>query len=362
MTANRSFRLLLCVLAALSLIACHRDHLGPGENFAIEGPPGKYVTVVKGMSTEIPAEYLKPLHAQRPLPTVLDTLKIDYRYDQDKVTATVYALTAPHGDPHRYDDAHKRLLGVHSARLHQTIELKELAKLGYEPIRYNVVSATIPPSAYPHAISKVPSIAVVVTAADRGGRALELRNSSDRDVLAHAWSDSRNSASTQVFQFSYNGGRPVIAAHGTHVDRSVGPQSPRILAAAVFRDGIHEGDTAIAAVMYASLAGGEAQRRRISPTIRRIIADQALDDDARIARIRSQLLLLPKTPDARMIRAMRAVFPDLPTEFARQDLSRGLDEGLRGIWGSLDAFDRQTAVYPPPKSRPPLAQWWPDEQ
>jgi hypothetical protein len=56
----------------------------------------------------------------------LDTLQINFQVHGDRVTATAHALTAARDNPERYSDANKHKLGVHSARLNQTITLNEL--------------------------------------------------------------------------------------------------------------------------------------------------------------------------------------------------------------------------------------------
>ena len=320
----------------------------------MEGPPGRYVIVGRGSSLEIPASMLKPLAGRAQAAIQLDTLKVDFRTEGGKVVATGYALTAPQGDPRRYEDAHKHLLGVHSARLDQTLELKELEKMGYQSVTYRVVTAKPPVPTHPTLISKARSIELELASGDRAKYKVVMRNVSDRDVMGYAFGGSQNMTSST----SVDASRPLIKARAVH-EAAMPVGSPIILAAALFADGTHEGDREAAARMYAQWMGHETQRRRADPAIQAILEDKTQDDDAKIARIRSELTKLPKKPDARMLDAMRAAFPGVPSTTMERDLAQGLDAGIHNIWGSLYSFEHQSGVYPPPKSRRPLKEWWP---
>jgi hypothetical protein len=87
-------------------------------------------------------------------------LKLDFAIEQDELTTTVYTIP-PESNPLRYSDGHKHRLGVHTARLNETVELKELARIGYQPITLKIVSAKPAASTHPTIVSKVPSIQVV---------------------------------------------------------------------------------------------------------------------------------------------------------------------------------------------------------
>ena len=83
-----------CVGAALACAACQRtSHKATPAELAVEGPPGQLVIARTGTSTEYPASILKPLPGSASSFFHLDTLKIDYRTEGNKVIATVYALT-----------------------------------------------------------------------------------------------------------------------------------------------------------------------------------------------------------------------------------------------------------------------------
>jgi hypothetical protein len=101
--------------------------------------------------------------------------------------------------------------------------------------------------------------------------------------------------------------------------------------------------------------GYGTQYRRIRPVIDHIIQDPALDDDARVARIREELHNLSNQPDDATIRVLRSQFPDLPTEAVAKHLTDGLDSARRNIWSGLYGYVHSSGTYPPP-SHPPL---WP---
>ena len=105
--------------------------------------------------------------------------------------------------------------------------------------------------------------------------------------------------------------------------------------------------------------GRETQERRADPLIRRIIANGALDDSAKIAQIRLALSGLSTAPEGRALRLMHESFPDLTSATLSQELARGLEQGLRNLWSSLYEFEHQNAVYPRPKTHPPIERWWP---
>jgi hypothetical protein len=345
---------LLCVAAALALIAWRSGPTIQTQQLAIEGPPGHFVTVARGLSTETPAAALERLPAHAAPKIQLDTLKIDYGVEDGKVVATVYALTLPHEDPRRYDDAHKKLLGVHKARIGQRFELKELEEIGYRPLMFRVVAPQ--PPALPHLelISKAPSVQLSLARDGRASLVVAMKNVSNRNVLAYAFSAGNGSISRE----SLSTGVPIITA-GASRTMPLDDPSPLVLVAAIFEDGGHEGDASAAAKLYGHWLGYLTQARRADPLIRGIVADPALNEEGKIAHIRTALLALPKQPDEAMIRTAKAAFPDCELPQLKRDLTNGLDLGLSGIWSSLYGFEHQSATYPRPATHPPIARWWP---
>ena len=363
MTSRRLVLLAMSAAVVLAGSGCRRDNEPrPNSGLAVEEPDGHsmLVTAGGGSSNEIPAASLQRLSSAPTRSVHLDTLKVDFRSEGDKVIATIYALTLPHGDPHRYEDAYKPLLGVHSARLGQTIQVNELARLGYAPITYRIVSAKVPAGSAPALVSKAPSVEIHVVEENRAMYKLALHNGSQKDVVAVAFvrdSDNQNNRVMNTSQ-SIDPHHPLIPA-GTTYALEVPWGTPTVLAAVLFADGSHDGDSEIAATLYASLLGGETQKRRADPLIRRIIADHALDDAGKIGQIRSALSGLSTAPEGRTLRLMQDSFPDLPSGTLKKELARGLEQGKRNLWTSLYEFKHQNSVYPPPKMHPPIERWWP---
>ncbi len=355
MNLDRFGGLLMCA-AVLASSACGRRYEPKSDwGFAVEEPNGGHllVTARGGSDNEIPAGSLQRLSDARTPSIHLDTLKVDFQREGDRVIATAYALTVPHGNPHRYEDAYKPLLGVHSARLGQVIQLKELSKLGYVPITYKVVSAKAPEGPRIAPVSHAPSIAVGVLEENIAMSRLDIHNSSAKDVVAVALI----SGNSLMMETSHPE-RPLIPA-GTTNTREIPSTAPIVLTAALFADGTHQGDPQLAATLYATQLGRETEERLADPLIRRIIAVRGIDDPAKFEQIRSALSGLSITPKVSMLREMHKSFPDLPSATLKKELSRGLDEGRRDLWSSLYEFEHQNAVYPPPKTHPPIERWWP---
>jgi hypothetical protein len=194
-----------------------------------------------------------------------------------------------------------------------------------------------------------------------------LRNISSRGILAY----TLDLGGSSVVVSSY--GQPVLAQGATRKETVTLGRSGRMtphgfvedpvsrsitVAAAIFSDGSHEGDENVAVELKSGQIGYGTQYRRIRPVIDRIIQDPALDDDARVVRIREELHSLPNQPDDATIRAVRSQFPDLPNEVVVKDLTDGLDSARRNIWSGLYAYVHSSGTYPPPSHPPPLAEWW----
>jgi hypothetical protein len=362
MTGRRLMVFVIFAAIALAGSGCGRRHEpGTESGLAVEEPDGQSIVVTArgGSSNEIPAASLQRLSSARTPSIHLDTLKVDFRSEGDKVIATIYALTLPHGNPHHYEDPYKPLLGVHSARIGQTIQVNELAKLGYLPITYRVVSAKVPVDSAPALVSKAPSIEIRVLEENRAMYKPALHNNSPKDVVAIAFvRDDGNGNRAMNISQSYDPSHALIPA-GTTYAREFPWGSPTVLASALFADGSHEGDSEIAASLYSSQLGGEIQKRRADPLIRRIISDRALDDAGKIAQIRSTLSGLSTAPEDSTLRLMQDVLPDLPSDTLKKELARGLEQGKRNLWSSLYEFEHQNSVYPPPKTHPPIERWWP---
>jgi hypothetical protein len=136
-----------------------------------DGSPEYFLTVhEKGRtSTEMSAGSLRPLLGGGAHASPEAGLKLDFTVAKGKVTTTVYSIP-PESDPLRYSHTHR--LGVHSARLNETVELNELARIGYQPFTLQIVGAKPVGLTHPIIVSKVPSIQVDLADQDVSGYTL----------------------------------------------------------------------------------------------------------------------------------------------------------------------------------------------
>lgn len=312
------------------------------------------------------------------------TLALGFTAEADKVVATIYTVP-PESDPLRWSDGHKHLLGTHSARLNETIELTELKKIGYEPYSLKVVKAVPPPKAHPTLTSKVPSIEIslddgddmesrMAAAGDGRSCAVVLRNVSAYGVLAYVLDEGGDPQSGTAWSTGSRSsfGKPLIAPGATHKQivsfgRSVAmsegdanlpaQQQQLIVAAAIFSDGSHEGDDHVAAGLKAEQIGDLTVYRLITPIIDRIVGDRAMNDEARTARIKEEIYRVSTQPDQATILALQSQFPSLPTEVLVESLTRGIDSARNRIWSDLYGYMNNCCQYPPP-DHISLSTWW----
>jgi hypothetical protein len=291
-----------------------------------------------------------------------------------KVTALVYAI-GPETDPLRYSDGHKHLLGRHSARVNERIELNELKKLGYQPIVLKVVRFTPPQSAHPALISNVPSLQITLADPDiqsymmplgMDSCTVVLHNLSTRGVVAYILSDGADPRQGIAWSTEATGsyGNPAIAPHGVSRNEHItfdnaNSRTPYqvIVAAAIFTDGSHEGEENLAAQLEAKQIGKLVVSRIVTPAIDEIVGTPAISDDARIARVKEEIFRVPSQPDQATIRIVHAQFSSLPLPVIVQDLSRGIDAAKNQIWGDLYSYMNNCCQYPPP-DHVSLSEWW----
>jgi hypothetical protein len=322
-------------------------------------------------------------HAGRPV-----TLTLGFTAHGNSVDAIVYTIP-PESDPLRWSDGHKHLLGRWSAKLNGTIELKELRKIGYQPIALKIVKFVPPPRlAHPALVSKTPSIGIAFAADDNLASDLRrfgspdtqtcevvLHNLSSRGVVAYVLSDGGDPTARVAMSRESRGSRshPVIAPQGDSrkesftfdLARRVTPQGfvelPAqaqrvIVAAAIFSDGAYEGDANVAAGLDAEETGAATVNRLMKPVIDRIVQDQTLDDEARTARIKEEIFHISSQPDRATIRSLKSQFPDLQVKDLVADLTRGIDAAKNYVWGDLYGYMHKCCEYPPP-DRVSVAEW-----
>lgn len=214
------------------------------------------------------------------------------------------------------------------------------------------------PERPPTLVSEAPSIEIRVLEQNRAMYKPALHNKSPKDVVAFAFvRDDGNGNRVMNMSQSSDLSHALIPA-GTTYAREVPWGSPTVLAAALFADTSHEGDSEIAAILYASQLGAEIQKGRADPLIRGIISDRTPDDAGKIAQIRLTLGGLPTAPEDSALRLMQDAFPDLLSDTLKKQLAQGLEQGKHNLWSSLYEFEHQNSVYPKPKTHPPIEHWW----
>jgi hypothetical protein len=350
--------------ALLPFSGCQRSRTTPfAARFAVELPsqsaftgalPREEYLMVPDhglTSTELPGDSLRPLpdSAGRNGPPI--TLKLDFTVDRNRVIATIYTLP-PESDPLRYNDGHKRRLGIYSARLNETVELKELGQLGYQPLTLRIVTAKPDRPIRPNIISKVRSIQLRVAEEDRNGYTLLLRNASPRGVLSYVISEGDGVSLTS------NSRRQSLIAAGAERHQRIEPASRDVaVVAALFSDGSYEGEPYAAAQLKSGQIGYEAQERRAIPIIDRIIRNSGLNDEGKVARIKDELSRLSNEPDDTTIRTMQTQFPVMSADIIRQDLTSALYLARVNIWSEVYGYVHTSGEYPPPVHPPPMSEW-----
>jgi hypothetical protein len=358
-------RIAALALAALLASCAHRQSkTESAPALAVEFPAGNglfgeandqlAVPPFGGVGTELTGDSLSPLPGTDPHAGPPITLSLGFTAHGDRVNATVYSVP-PESDPLRWSDGHKRLLGRWSAKVNETIEIKELKKLGYEPITFRIVKAA-PPPPYRAVISNVPSIKIAPAVQDGqmpyGACMVMLHNTSSSAVLAYASTNGVDpKAGAEVLRKSTGSpGRPAIAPRGDACDHY-----GDAIAAAVFSDGSYEGDPKIAAQLDADEIGQATVNRLLTPVIDGIVQDQSLDDDARTARIKEEIFRIQ--PGRPAMRSLRLRFPHAPAKDLAADLTQGFDFAKNSIWSNLYGYMHKCCQYPPP-DRVSLAEWW----
>jgi hypothetical protein len=336
--------------ALLLSCACGHSRTAPFRaEFAVEFPAHSYAVVPDHglVSIELSGDSLHPRPGVTPRTGPPITVKLDFTVQHHKVLTAVYTLP-PESDPLRYDDGHKQRLASHSARLNETVELTELEQLGYQSLTLRIVTAKPDRPAPLSVISKVPSVQPREIDEDRGGYTLSLRNLSRRSVISYTMSEGDNSSGIAFSRENDSRWDPLIAPGAEKNVRIEAGSRDVAIAAALFSDGTHEGDSAAAARLKSGRIAYETQRRRATPIIERIVKDPALDDPARLARIKDELSDLSNEPEEASVRAMQREFPDVPAEVIRKDLTGAFYQARINVWSEVYAYAHASGEYPPP--------------
>jgi hypothetical protein len=131
-----------------------------------------------------------------------------------------------------------------------------------------------------------------------------------------------------------------------------------VLEAVLFADGSYEGDAQFAARMAAREFGSILERRRIQRLAEPILAEDDLNDEAKIEHIRAAIKQLSVDTGPTTISEFHSQFSALPNDAlagAESDISRG----MRGEEDSADQMIQQEkTVLPSDLPHAGLLRWW----
>jgi len=282
-------------------------------------------------------------------------LKLDYKVEGETVliTASLYFDEFDRQTtPVSLYPLPQTKVGVYSAKVHESVTLSGMAQFGLEPLTLKIVPAQPETSTRPQTTSKAPSLGIEITGEDRMFYQVSVRNLSTQAVTAFFVDMPRKDGAGGLAQEF--GPADLLAPGGTHsfpfAVPNPGPLPLMVLETAFFKDGTYEGDVPTAMHIAAQRMGREIQRQRINRLVEAILADTALDDQAKIARIRSESAQLTEDPDAPMIARVTSQFPGIPN--VETFLKIGLNGEKQSIGFGLKGFEQNKS---PGLT---LAKWW----
>jgi hypothetical protein len=354
--------------------------------FALEmsedGFPPHYLIVDQGKIFSIfnvsgsPNPYFHPLpkhdagNTETIQPSALN-LVCNLNGDAISITASVVFGALDQNEIPLLEGHSQQTLGAYSVHMNESIVLGEMEKFGLQPWTIRMVNAQLAAPATLPGLNKVPSIQSQILGKDRQGYRIALRNVSPRGVTAFSV-ETTYDHSSRYSETSYHS--PLIAPGAIHefrlfCDTSTGvatnpaagepPPCAFILEAALFSDGTYEGDPGAATDLAVRPIAERFQRRRVLALVQRILAEQDLEDTAKLSRIRSELAELKEESDPAILEELRLQFPQLPSvagepvdSSVRSTFAMERQSVLRG----MTEFERLREQNPA-KS---LAQWWSD--
>lgn len=290
--------------AALLCAACGKPPaaLSREPRFAIElpGHPPSHILAFEGggSSTQMAFSSLTEISWRAQTTAAPVTLQLDYSAEGNRARIVSYAIYP----------THRNKLGDHRARLNESVKLTELQNLGYLPFTLGVLPATPPPRPMPELLSDAPSIRVEVVRQNWDSFTLAVHNLSAHAAVAFADGQVKTPRDDGYTIVEAPPGRPAIPAEGT-VTIGDGGADPVVFRCVLFDDGSWEGDPAIIASIKTQRAAREALLRQIDELAAPILADESLDDDARVDRILARIDALPEKPAPALIRRALAGLP-----------------------------------------------------
>jgi hypothetical protein len=359
------------------------DHNG---RFAVEirnadgqGPPN-YVTIPDASNyTTSTLFYGSSLRRLTNAPTGTDqpsALRLEYKVEGDTVLITA---TAFYGDfdqqntPVSLEKLRRQTLATHSGKLNDSVVFPEMEQVGLEPVTLRIVTAQSESPYRPLTRSDAPSVQMEYAPLDRTFGTLTLHNSSSKAVNAFRVSSSEETGSRDAMEED-KGGLPVLIAPDSSYQARIGvPHSGKpvngtfvedpqpqylILQSVLFADGSYEGEARFAAEMAAREFGAKVQRLRIKRSAEPILADDSLDDESKIDRIRAAIQQLSTDPDVETVAQFHAQYPAFP-EDALTKAEGHLGRAMKSENVSMDHLIQENEpIFKQNRQRLTLARWW----
>src|ERR1700723_794698 len=218
------------------------------------------------------------------------------------VDASIMRNAALENLPHQF-------LATHSGKLNDSVTFPELEDVGLEPITLRVVTAQSDAPYRPLLRSQAPSMQIDYAPLNRTSGTLTVHNLSGKAVNAFRLGNSGGPGQADTSaQVASKGNMPALIAPRSSFQVPMGrPQSVKtvngkliedptpsiVLEAVLFADGSYEGNAQFAAEMAAGQFGSTLQHRRVERLAEPILAEDALNDGAKLERIRAEIRRLP---------------------------------------------------------------------
>jgi len=303
-------------------------------------------------------------------------LKLDYKVEGDTVfiTATVfYGDFDQQSSSVPFERLRRQTLATHSGRLNDSVAFPEMERAGLEPLALRIVTAQSDNPYLPLTRSDVPSVQIDYTPVYRTFGTVTLRNLSKKAVNAYKVGNSGETGSGVGIE-EEKGGLCALIAPGSSYQARIGiPHSGRtvnetfiedpqpqylVLQSVLFADGSYEGDQRIAAEMAEREFGDHVQLVRIGRLARTILAEERLDDAAKIERIRNAIQQLSAQPDSEILAQFHAQFPAFSEDVLTKAESN-ISHAMKGESSSMDhLIEENEPILRQNRTILPLAQWW----
>jgi hypothetical protein len=373
--------LFLLGLSHSSILIQAQQNVVPEPRFALEisepnGHSPRYMPIwERGVSSTLSSERRPDWKSTDPQHPQATASRLVVKVEGDTVVLTATVILGPFDfsdTPRSLEGVPQEELAKYTLRLNESVTLRELEQFGLLPTTVKVV--TVKPSVpTPLQVrSMVPSIRIDAVEEDqRESYKVTLRNLSPRAVTGLAYGPEDNSGGGQT---GGDASHPILLPGATYELRvsfghsgrmtsagfveDVKPFPGYLITGALFDDDSFEGESLAVAEMEVSHLAFRVQSERAEQLVDSIIQDETIDDDAKIARIRSEVPKLSEEPDPSILAGIHARHPDLPRnadKFLSPMLKGGFSNGKQTVLYALRDYERNNKNGPPKMS---LARWW----